>query len=162
MQKLANFQKLTLIHWLSSPTLWEDNQQHNIDLLSLWVQTGLGGHQWRELSNPHNSLSTWTMIPLARAFLYFPQVYSFSHRQFYKAPPMFFWRFRQRPNHILNHIFESSADHWGTLEKASPIGNFHGYQRFMRCRYSSASGGYGLLVPSDRAVKCRFHKVVYK
>ena len=63
LQKLANFQKLTLIHWLSSPTLWEDNQQHNIDLVSLWVQTGLGGHQWRELSNPHNSLSTWTMIP---------------------------------------------------------------------------------------------------
>ena len=42
----------------------------------------------------------------------------------------------------------------GTLERPSPVGSSHGYQRFMRCRYSSASGGYGLLAPSDRAVIC--------
>ena len=38
--------------------------------------------------------------------------------------------------------------------KPSPVGSSHGYQCFMRCRYSSASDGYGLLVLSDRAVKC--------
>ena len=43
-----------------------------------------------------------------------------------------------------------SDDH----EKPSPVGSSHGYQRFMRCRYSSASGGFRLLVPSDRAVIC--------
>ena len=47
------------------------------------------------------------------------------------------------------------------------------YQGFTQCRYSSASGGFQLLVPSDRAVICsdkpvrsfllvRFHKAVYK
>ena len=43
-----------------------------------------------------------------------------------------------------------SDDH----EKLSPVGSSNGYQRFMRCRYSSASGGFRLLVPSDRAVIC--------
>ena len=28
------------------------------------------------------------------------------------------------------------------------------YQGFTQCRYSLASGGFGLLVPSDRAVIC--------
>ena len=40
------------------------------------------------------------------------------------------------------------------LEKPSTVGSSHGYQRFMRCRYSLASGGFRLLVPSDRAVIC--------
>ena len=30
----------------------------------------------------------------------------------------------------------------------------HRYQRMMQCRYSSASGGFGLLVPSDRVIIC--------
>ena len=48
---------------------------------------------------------------------------------------------------------ESRADNWGTLEKPSPVGSCHGYQHFMRCWYSSASGGFGLVL-SDRAVIC--------
>ena len=35
----------------------------------------------------------------------------------------------------------------GTLEKPSPVGSSHGYRRFMRCGYSSASGGFGFLAP---------------
>ena len=50
--------------------------------------------------------------------------------------------------------FESRADHWGTFEKPSLVGSSHGYQRFMQCRFSSARGGFGLLVPSARAVIC--------
>ena len=50
--------------------------------------------------------------------------------------------------------FESRADYWGKLEKPSLVGSSHGYQHFMRCRFSSATGGFGLLEPSDRAVIC--------
>ena len=43
---------------------------------------------------------------------------------------------------------------WGHLRSRVTVGSSHGYQRFMRCRNSSASGGFVLLVPSDRAVIC--------
>ena len=48
--------------------------------------------------------------------------------------------------------FKFRADLGGTLEKPSAVGSSRGYQRFVRCRYSSASGGLGLLVPSERVV----------
>ena len=40
------------------------------------------------------------------------------------------------------------------LEKPSPVGSSHAYQRFTWCRDFSASGSYGLLAPCDRAVIC--------
>ena len=55
---------------------------------------------------------------------------------------------------VLELGFESRANHCGTVEKPSSVGSSHGYQRFMQCRYSSASGGFRSLVPSDRAVIC--------
>ena len=53
--------------------------------------------------------------------------------------------------HIYGHV---SRDDNRRLVKPSLVRSSHGYQCFMRCRYSSASGGYRLLVPSDRAVIC--------
>ena len=44
------------------------------------------------------------------------------------------------------------VEHCGTYEKWSLVENFHEYGCFLRCRYSSTSGGFGLLVPSDLAV----------
>ena len=44
--------------------------------------------------------------------------------------------------------------HLAILEKPIPVGGSHGYQHLMLCRYSSVSGGFGVLVPSDRAVIC--------
>ena len=45
------------------------------------------------------------------------------------------------------------VDHWGTFDKQSPVENFHEYWRSMRYRHSSTSGIFGLLVPSDWAVR---------
>ena len=39
---------------------------------------------------------------------------------------------QRRHNGLLGYLgFESRADHLGTLEKPSPVGSSHGYQRFM-------------------------------
>ena len=38
--------------------------------------------------------------------------------------------------------------------KPGPVGSSDGHQRFIGCRYSSSSDGYGSLVPSDHVVLC--------
>ena len=53
---------------------------------------------------------------------------------------------------VLELGFESRANHCVTVEKPSSVGSSHGYQRFMQCRCSSASGCSGLIVPSDHTV----------
>ena len=39
-----------------------------------------------------------------------------------------------------------------SVKKPSPVGNSHGYQHLIKCKYSSASIDF---VPSDQAVICR-------
>ena len=51
----------------------------------------------------------------------------------------------------------SRSDDWCSKPAPTTGGHLRSsyrYRRFMRCSYSSASGGFGLLVPSDWAVMC--------
>ena len=51
----------------------------------------------------------------------------------------------------------SRSDDWCSKPAPTTEGHLrssYGYRRFMGCNYSSASGGFGLLVPGDWAVIC--------
>ena len=52
------------------------------------------------------------------------------------------------------HQDQVAMQHNKPPEKQSLVASCHGYQRFMRWRYSAASGGFGLVAPSDWALIC--------